>query len=396
MLDTDQEVMLGMKDTVNPDFRLFITCLPHPKFPLALLQMCTKITNEPPQGMRAGLTRSYNVMVDQDKLERIDSKMWRQLLYGLCFMHTIVLERRKFGSLGWCQSYDFNNGDLGASMMFLEKHLYAGPISWPTVQYMVSEVQYGGKITDNLDRRLFITYGNNWVSPRILADGFSYNPPELLNRMPNDFNYSVYDGLEIDGYRKWAGSFPEIDSPEVFGLHPNADLTYRVKEVSTLLRTFGETQPRQTSGGSGRSMEAVVTEKADELLSKLPEEYVEEDYRQKLRKLGGMEVPLNIFLYQEIQRLQKVLTKIRNMLIAMQQAIRGEVVMTQELVEAMGDVFDAKVPNSWIWTPGADEFSWVLPTLGMWFASLLDRDAQYRCVVSWSCRVVCVSSAPSR
>ena len=37
-------------------------------------------------------------------------------------------------------------------------------------------------------------------------------------------------------------------------------------------------------------VQVVVTEKADELLSKLPEEYVEEDYRIKLRKLGGMEV----------------------------------------------------------------------------------------------------------
>ena len=47
----------------------------------------------------------------------------------------------------------------------------------------------------------------------------------------------------------------QIDSPEVFGLHPNADLTYRVKEVTSLLRTFSETQPRQTGGGSGRSVE---------------------------------------------------------------------------------------------------------------------------------------------
>ena len=67
-MDTMEDVLLGMRETVNPEFRLFITCLPHYKFPLALLQMCTKITNEPPQGMRAGLVRSYNVMVDQDKV----------------------------------------------------------------------------------------------------------------------------------------------------------------------------------------------------------------------------------------------------------------------------------------------------------------------------------------
>lgn len=46
-------------------------------------------------------------------------------------------ERRKFGSLGWCIPYEFNDGDLNACATFLEKHLYSGSVSWPTVQYMV-------------------------------------------------------------------------------------------------------------------------------------------------------------------------------------------------------------------------------------------------------------------
>lgn len=49
----------------HTDFRLFITSEPHPKFPIGLLQMSIKVTNEPPKGLRAGLLRSFTVIVDQ-------------------------------------------------------------------------------------------------------------------------------------------------------------------------------------------------------------------------------------------------------------------------------------------------------------------------------------------
>ena len=133
----------------HADFRLFITALPHPKFPLGLLQMSTKarggrgreggvcslahaaraygaprerpaplsrpsnplpslsshsppqVTNEPPAGLRAGLLRSYNTIVDQDRLERIDAPAWRQLVYALCFLHSVVQVREGGGGRGW-------------------------------------------------------------------------------------------------------------------------------------------------------------------------------------------------------------------------------------------------------------------------------------------------------
>jgi hypothetical protein len=40
-------------------------------------------------------------------------------------------------NLGWGIPYEYNNGDLTACILFLEKHLYNGTISWPTFQYMV-------------------------------------------------------------------------------------------------------------------------------------------------------------------------------------------------------------------------------------------------------------------
>lgn len=176
-----------------------------------------------------------------------------------------------------------------------------------------------------------------------------------------------------------------MDNPEIFGLHPNADLTFRVKEVNALFQTLGETQPKGDGGGGGgaakaggASREEAVYEKARELLERLPEEYNEDEYRVALQKLGGLAVPLNIFLFQEIQRLQRVIAKVKHTLQQLQLAIRGEVVMSEELAAALAALHDARVPQAWVFTVAGDEFSWVLPTLGLWFSSLLQRDEQLR------------------
>jgi hypothetical protein len=96
----DMEQMFAKMESIDPNFRLFITCLPHKDFPLGLLQMSTKVTNEPPMGLKAGLLRTYTVTVDQERLERVETEQWRKLLFGLSFLHSVVQERRKFGAIG--------------------------------------------------------------------------------------------------------------------------------------------------------------------------------------------------------------------------------------------------------------------------------------------------------
>eukprot|EP01042_Synura_sphagnicola_P000006 gene6-7_t len=381
-VNTLEDILLKLRSAdsgCSPDFRLFLTTEPIKGFSIGLLQMSTKVTNEPPKGLKAGLQRSYTVIVDQDRIDRIEASAWRTLLFALCFMHSVVQERRKFGPLGWSVPYEFNDGDLNAAIMFLEKHLEQSVLSWSTLQYMVAEVQYGGRITDDLDRRLFCAYTEAWLSSSTLSPSFCFNSDHSISKVADNFSYMIPNVLEMDDFMSYIQRFPDVDPPEVIGLHPNADLTFRFKEVHQLMDTILETQPTQSGLSSGgKSREDTVFAKCIDLMEGMPNDYVEDQYEDRLQWLGGYEIPLNIFLLQEVQRLQSAITRVRRTLEIVLQAIRGEVVVTAEIMDSINAVYDARVPKLWMYSVAGDEVSWLAPNLGVWFGGLQQRDEQYR------------------
>merc|ERR1711964_100286 len=223
------EDILTNTPEIDEDFRLWITCEITPRFPIGLLQMAIKVTLEPPMGLKAGLSRTYSTMVSQEVIDKIDHEKWRTLIFALSFTHSIVQERRKFGPIGWCIPYEYNNSDLEASMSFLERYLSTTvlgslPISWSTVQYMISEVQYGGRITDDLDRELFNTYAAKWFTDDIFKPSFTFN------NYVSDFTYKIPDGVELVVFKDFVDTIPD-------------------------------TQPKDTGGGDGMTPDEIVKEK---------------------------------------------------------------------------------------------------------------------------------------
>jgi len=98
------------KGKLDKNFRLFLSASPHPDFPISLLQRALKIAQEPPRGIKANMLRLYSnqgkgfTLVDKDR-------DFRKAVFGLSWFHSVLIERKKFKTLGWNVSYAFNDSD---------------------------------------------------------------------------------------------------------------------------------------------------------------------------------------------------------------------------------------------------------------------------------------------
>ncbi|KAF4720267.1 hypothetical protein FOZ63_014624, partial [Perkinsus olseni] len=84
------------EDEINPEFRLWLTAMPSPAFPISVLQNGIKMTLEPPKGLKNSLVRAYMGMEEEWFESCSKPHAFKKLLFGLCFFHAVILERRQF------------------------------------------------------------------------------------------------------------------------------------------------------------------------------------------------------------------------------------------------------------------------------------------------------------
>ncbi|XP_044007935.1 dynein axonemal heavy chain 3 [Aphidius gifuensis] len=330
-------------ENTNKKFRIWLTSYPSKTFPVSILQNGVKMTNEPPKGLKQNLLRSYlNDPISDVKFYNECSKVkeWRCLLFSLCFFHAVVQERRKFGSLGWNIPYEFNESDLRISVLQLQMFLNEyNDVPFDALLYLTGECNYGGRVTDDKDRRLLNSLLKNYYNEQVINNNDYIFSPSGDYKMPDDTDY--------DGCLKYIKTLPINQLPEVYGLHENADITKDNNESMQLLAGVLLTQTQiSIGGGEGEDdNEVMVSKLAADILTRIPEQfnitYVSEKY--PVLYMNSM----NTVLRQELIRFNKLINIIKSSLKNIQKAIKGQVVMSTSLEEVYTSMSIGKVPNVW-------------------------------------------------
>jgi dynein heavy chain len=326
---------------VHPAFRLFLTTKSSNKFPITILQTSIKIINEAPTGLKHRLKtilKDFSVKKENEEFFSKSSKAeeWQKLLFGLCFFHCQIIERQKFGSLGWNVKYEFSSGDLKVSQrqlkILVEKYLdppYASLI------YLTGECNYGGRVTDDFDRRILNSM--------------------LQNVYKDDIMYSHFRLSSIDSYRvpecpctlqqflDTVETFPEDDSPELFGLHPNASISYSISQGEYLVDSLVRIEAKSTTSTVNEKHE--IFRISSEILNSLMPEFNLPEVKIKYPLTYAQS--LNTFLTQELEKFNILTRVIRQSLAKLRKAIDGQIVMTHEIESLIESILKNNVPELW-------------------------------------------------
>ncbi|OQR83181.1 sporangia induced dynein heavy chain [Achlya hypogyna] len=345
---------------LHVDFRLWLTSMPTPVFPTSVLQNGVKMTKEAPKGLRANLKNTYYKLNDDALSATTKPDVFRKLLFGLCFYHAIVCERKRFGALGWNIPYSFNETDLDISVaqlqMFLDTY---DQVPFEVLQVMTSMINYGGRITDDKDMRTSDVILMTYFCPAILENGYKFSSSGLY------YSISANPKTPYAAYVDYINSLPINPEPEVFGMHENANITCAQAETYDVFDIILSLQPR-VSAGAGQSREDTIAAAAATIEASLPPlfdlEFVQVKYAVSYTE------SMNTVLAQEVERFNKLIAVMRETLAQVQKGLKGLIVLSAEL-EAMGNsLYDQKVPLLW----EAKAYPSLKP-LTSWVADLLDR-----------------------
>jgi len=147
----------------------------------------------------------------------------------------------QFGPIGWNKPYKFTNEDLESCLIQLRILINKyEETPWKVINYLGATINYGGRVTQSIDKRLISNILTNYMNEDAIVDGYAYSRSGVYKVLPPS-THAQYVGY-ID-------TLPLNTPPEVYGLHDNAEISNAQRLTRELLMTLLQMQPNTAAAG---------------------------------------------------------------------------------------------------------------------------------------------------
>ena len=354
--------------------------------PTALLQMSLKVVCEPPTGLQANVVRAYSHFTHEPWTQSPKPVEHHAILFVLCYFHAVVVERSRFGPIGWSRKYPFSFEDLLASADILQHYLEDRPrIVWEDLRFMLGEIMYGGHIVNAWDRRVCLAYLEEYLCQECIEEGVlpgiglalptKRSHSETLAAVKE--NFAALSNTEAPQcylmsrsceFRGWLVRSSELLDCLAQGMSASLAAAASVRSDVASGPSTAAADSSSSSGGGDPRVTARLMDILSTLVQIVPEVLSVADIEARLDEDRS---PMHQALLQEISRSNRLAAVMRSSIEDVEAVVRGFNVATdttQGLMDAF--VFD-RVPDSWlaIWGP-------TTKGLGAWSRTIVQCSGQ--------------------
>jgi len=117
------------------------------------------------------------------------------------------------------------------------------------LNYLVAHCNYGGRVTDDNDVKLIGAMLKRYFCPEVMNDSY---------RLSKLDTYIAPQAGPLEDARNYIEGLPLDEDPEVFGLHPNANLAYELRVVGDFNNTILMMQPRVAGAAGGKTPDEIA------------------------------------------------------------------------------------------------------------------------------------------
>ena len=329
----------------HAQFRCFLSADPNVGIPIGILDRSIKLTNEPPQGLTANLKRAF-AFFNKETFEEKDSKV-KVILFGLCHFHSIMLERKKFGPLGFNMMYPFSIGDLRDSALVLYNYMEnstSSKIPWDDLRYIFGEIMYGGHIVDDWDRKLCKSYLDFFMHDALLDEAeFVPFSDKLSIKSPSPGPH--------EKFIQFVDQFP-TETPVMFGLHPNAEIGFRTSQSLGVLGILKKLNMKATSSGGdeGDGGKSTGGSRAEQLCGEILEEVgaIRFPTDEIAKSISDEERgPYQYVFLQECDCMNLLIRTMTKSLLELQLGFKGELTMSESMEQLAMCLTLEQIPPRW-------------------------------------------------